>query len=43
MEESVIDLVTATNAPEPMAAPVAEMALAMMLSLVRGGSGVEPG
>jgi len=43
MEESVIDLVTVTNAPEPMASPVAEMALAMMLSLVRGGSGVEPG
>ena len=35
MEENVIDLVTVTNAPDPMAAPVAEMALAMMLSLVR--------
>jgi phosphoglycerate dehydrogenase-like enzyme len=35
MEEQVIDIVTVTNAPDPMAAPVAEMALAMMLSLVR--------
>jgi phosphoglycerate dehydrogenase-like enzyme len=35
MEDRVIDLVTVTNAPDAMAAPVAEMALAMMLSLVR--------
>jgi phosphoglycerate dehydrogenase-like enzyme len=35
VEESVVDLVTVTNAPDAMAAPVAEMALAMMLSLVR--------
>lgn len=35
MEEALIDLVTVTNAPDPMAVPVAEMALAMMLSLVR--------
>ncbi len=35
MEEQVVDLVTVTNAPDAMAAPVAEMALAMMLSLVR--------
>ncbi len=35
MEERVIELVTVTNAPDAMAAPVAEMALAMMLSLVR--------
>src|SRR5256885_492671 len=35
IEESVFDRVTVTNAPEPMAAPVAEMALAMTLSLVR--------
>ncbi len=35
MEESIVDLVTVTNAPEAMAAPVAEMALALMLALVR--------
>jgi phosphoglycerate dehydrogenase-like enzyme len=35
IEEVVFDLVTVTNAPEPMAAPAAEMALAMALSLVR--------
>jgi phosphoglycerate dehydrogenase-like enzyme len=35
MEEAIIDLVTVANAPDPMAGPVAEMALAMMLSLVR--------
>jgi len=35
IEEQVIDLVTVTNAPDAMAAPVAEMALAMTLSLVR--------
>jgi phosphoglycerate dehydrogenase-like enzyme len=35
MEESVVDLLTVTNAPGAMAAPVAEMALALMLALVR--------
>lgn len=35
IEESLFDHVTVTNAPEPMAAPVAEMALAMALLLVR--------
>jgi phosphoglycerate dehydrogenase-like enzyme len=35
MEESVVDLVTVTNAPGAMAAPVAEMALALVLALVR--------
>jgi len=35
MEEAVFDNVTVTNAAEPMAAPVAEMALAFMLTLVR--------
>ena len=33
--EEVFDEITVTNAAEPMAMPVAEMALAMMLSLVR--------
>jgi phosphoglycerate dehydrogenase-like enzyme len=35
MEEAVFDHITVTNAAEPMAAPVAEMALALMLTLVR--------
>ena len=35
LEEAVVDLLTVTNAPDPMAFPVAEMALAMILSLVR--------
>jgi phosphoglycerate dehydrogenase-like enzyme len=35
MEEAVFDHVTVTNAAEPMAAPVAEMALALMLTLIR--------
>jgi phosphoglycerate dehydrogenase-like enzyme len=35
MEESVVDLVTVTNAPGAMAVPVAEMALALVLALVR--------
>ena len=35
MEEEVFDRLTVTNAPEPMAAPVAEMALALTLALVR--------
>ena len=35
MEEAVFDHVTVTNAAEPMAIPVAEMALALMLTLVR--------
>jgi phosphoglycerate dehydrogenase-like enzyme len=35
MEERVVREVTVTNAPGPMAAPVAEMALAMVLALVR--------
>jgi phosphoglycerate dehydrogenase-like enzyme len=34
-EEEVFDQVTVTNAAGPMAAPVAEMALALMLTLVR--------
>ena len=33
--EELFDQITVTNAAEPMALPVAEMALAMMLSLVR--------
>jgi phosphoglycerate dehydrogenase-like enzyme len=35
MEEEVFDHITVTNAAEPMAAPVAEMAMALMLTLVR--------
>jgi phosphoglycerate dehydrogenase-like enzyme len=35
MEEEVFDRVTVTNAAEPMALPVAEMALTLMLTLVR--------
>jgi len=35
MEEAVFDHVIVTNAAEPMAVPVAEMALALMLTLVR--------
>ena len=35
MEEAVFDHIMVTNAAEPMAAPVAEMALALMLTLVR--------
>ncbi len=35
VEEKVFDHITVTNAAEPMAAPVAEMALALMLTLVR--------
>jgi phosphoglycerate dehydrogenase-like enzyme len=35
MEESVLDLLTVANAPDPMAWGVAEMALAMTLMLVR--------
>ena len=35
MEPAVLDRVTVVNTPEPMAAPVAEMALAMTLALVR--------
>lgn len=35
MEEQVVGTLTVTNAPGPMAAPVAEMALAMVLTLVR--------
>ena len=35
MEEQVVDHITVTNAAEPMAAPVAEMALALTLALVR--------
>ena len=35
MEAAVFDHVTVTNAAEPMAVPVAEMALALMLTLVR--------
>lgn len=35
MEEEIFDQITVTNAAEPMAAPVAEMALAMILALVR--------
>ncbi len=35
LEEAIFDQVTVTNAAEPMATPVAEMALALMLALVR--------
>jgi len=35
MEERVVEQITVTNAAEPMAAPVAEMALALTLALVR--------
>jgi phosphoglycerate dehydrogenase-like enzyme len=35
VEEEIFDHITVTNAAEPMAAPVAEMALALMLTLVR--------
>jgi len=35
MEERVVEHITVTNAAEPMAAPVAEMALALTLALVR--------
>jgi len=35
MEPAMLDRVTVVNTPEPMAAPVAEMALAMTLALVR--------
>src|SRR6266576_1761980 len=35
MDEEIFDHITVTNAAEPMAAPVAEMALALMLTLVR--------
>src|SRR5258705_2121835 len=35
MEDAVFDRMTVTNAAEPMAVPVAEMALALMLTLVR--------
>ena len=35
MEEKVVDQITVTNAADPMAAPVAEMALALTLALVR--------
>jgi phosphoglycerate dehydrogenase-like enzyme len=35
VEEKLFDRLTVTNAAEPMAAPVAEMALALMLALVR--------
>lgn len=35
MEEQVVESLTVTNTPGPMAAPVAEMALAMVLTLVR--------
>jgi phosphoglycerate dehydrogenase-like enzyme len=35
MEERIFDHITVTNSAEPMAAPVAEMALALMLTLVR--------
>jgi phosphoglycerate dehydrogenase-like enzyme len=35
MEEKVFDHITVTNAADPMAAPVAEMAMALMLALVR--------
>src|ERR1044072_6006948 len=36
MEPEVLRRLTVANAPGPMAAPVAEMALAMTLTLVRG-------
>ena len=35
IEEEIFDYVIVTNAADPMAAPVAEMALALMLTLVR--------
>src|SRR3989475_9543017 len=35
MEEEIFDHIIVTNAAEPMATPVAEMALALMLTLVR--------
>ena len=35
MEEGIVDHIRVTNAAEPMVAPVAEMALALMLTLVR--------
>ncbi len=35
MEPAILDRLTVVNTPEPMAAPVAEMALAMTLALVR--------
>jgi phosphoglycerate dehydrogenase-like enzyme len=35
MEEGIFDHITVTNAAEPMAVPVAEMAMALMLTLVR--------
>jgi phosphoglycerate dehydrogenase-like enzyme len=35
MEERIVADLTVTNSPEPMAAPVAEMAMAMVLTLVR--------
>src|SRR6266496_2479532 len=35
MEEDIFDHITVTNSAEPMAGPVAEMALALMLALVR--------
>jgi phosphoglycerate dehydrogenase-like enzyme len=35
VEEEMFDHITVTNAAEPMAAPVAEMAMALMLTLVR--------
>ena len=35
MEETVVEHLTVTNAPGPMAGPVAEMALALVLTLVR--------
>jgi phosphoglycerate dehydrogenase-like enzyme len=35
MEAAVLDRVTVANTPEPMAVPVAEMALALLLALVR--------
>ena len=35
MEEEIFDQLIVTNAAEPMAAPVAEMALALMLTMVR--------
>jgi phosphoglycerate dehydrogenase-like enzyme len=35
IEEEIFDDITVTNAAEPMAMPVAEMALALMLTLVR--------
>jgi phosphoglycerate dehydrogenase-like enzyme len=35
VQEDIFDRITVTNAAEPMAAPVAEMALALMLALIR--------